>query len=207
MTHDAVPRTGTQDAETDGAPSEHRLTTREAAERLGVKPETVYAYVSRGQLASRRTPGGRGSTFDAAEVDALARRTGRREPPRRRRVTWYSAPVSRSSSRIATTSGAWTRPNSPATTATRRSPSGSGRVSSARGPDSRRPRSPWRRRGSPPLHCHGTAARRTGCGPLSPRPRPRILCGSTSRPRGAQQRPEPDSHSGRRAADSRGARQ
>ncbi|WP_327379595.1 citrate synthase family protein [Streptomyces sp. NBC_01212] len=81
MTHDAVPRTGTQDAETDGAPSEHRLTTREAAERLGVKPETVYAYVSRGQLASRRTPGGRGSTFDAAEVDALARRTGRREPP------------------------------------------------------------------------------------------------------------------------------
>lgn len=45
---------------------------------LGVKPETVYAYVSRGQLSSRRTPGGRGSTFDAAEVEALARR-GRRE--------------------------------------------------------------------------------------------------------------------------------
>ncbi|MFF1924513.1 citrate/2-methylcitrate synthase [Streptomyces sp. NPDC058221] len=58
----------------------HRLTTRETAERLGVKPETVYAYVSRGQLSSARAPGGRGSTFDAAEVDALARRTGRREP-------------------------------------------------------------------------------------------------------------------------------
>lgn len=57
-----------------------RLTTREAAERLGVKPETVYAYVSRGQLSSSRAPGGRGSTFDAAEVDALARRNGRREP-------------------------------------------------------------------------------------------------------------------------------
>ncbi|MET7856171.1 citrate synthase [Streptomyces sp. NPDC005318] len=57
-----------------------RLTTRETAERLGVKPETVYAYVSRGQLSSRRAPGGRGSTFDAAEVDALVRRTGRREP-------------------------------------------------------------------------------------------------------------------------------
>ncbi|NEC68942.1 citrate synthase [Streptomyces sp. SID9727] len=56
-----------------------RLTTRETAERLGVKPETVYAYVSRGQLSSSRVPGGRGSTFDAAEVDALARRTGRRE--------------------------------------------------------------------------------------------------------------------------------
>ncbi|MFE7625952.1 citrate/2-methylcitrate synthase [Streptomyces sp. NPDC057509] len=58
-----------------------RLTTRETAERLGVKPETVYAYVSRGQLNSSRVPGGRGSTFDAAEVDALARRTGRREQP------------------------------------------------------------------------------------------------------------------------------
>ncbi|THA63529.1 helix-turn-helix domain-containing protein [Streptomyces sp. A0958] len=58
-----------------------RLTTRETAERLGVKPETVYAYVSRGQLSSSRVPGGRGSTFDAAEVDALARRTGRRESP------------------------------------------------------------------------------------------------------------------------------
>ncbi|AWK13120.1 citrate synthase [Streptomyces spongiicola] len=55
-----------------------RLTTREAAERLGVKPETVYAYVSRGQLGSRRDPGGRGSTFDAREVDELLSR-GRRQ--------------------------------------------------------------------------------------------------------------------------------
>ncbi|NEB35510.1 citrate synthase [Streptomyces sp. SID14515] len=57
-----------------------RLTTREAAELLGVKPETVYAYVSRGQLSSVRAAGGRGSTFDADEVRALARRSGRREP-------------------------------------------------------------------------------------------------------------------------------
>ncbi|MET8958764.1 citrate synthase [Streptomyces sp. NPDC004074] len=56
-----------------------RITTREAAELLGVKAETVYAYVSRGQLSSRREPGGRGSTFDAEEVAALARRN-RREP-------------------------------------------------------------------------------------------------------------------------------
>ncbi|MFF1298655.1 MULTISPECIES: citrate synthase [unclassified Streptomyces] len=54
-----------------------RLTTKEAAELLGVKPETVYAYVSRGQLGSRRVPGGRGSTFDAKEVQALARRNRR----------------------------------------------------------------------------------------------------------------------------------
>ncbi|UNO39560.1 citrate/2-methylcitrate synthase [Streptomyces sp. MST-110588] len=64
----------------DRMAGERRLTTREAAERLGVKPETVYAYVSRGQLTSHRAPGGRGSTFDAKEVDALARRGGRREP-------------------------------------------------------------------------------------------------------------------------------
>ncbi|MGW0555316.1 citrate synthase [Streptomyces sp. NPDC002926] len=64
---------------TDQAADGERLTTREAAERLGVKPETVYAYVSRGQLSSRRDPAGRGSTFDAKEVDALVRK-GRREP-------------------------------------------------------------------------------------------------------------------------------
>ncbi|WP_411084163.1 citrate synthase [Streptomyces sp. cmx-18-6] len=63
-----------------GAQRPPRLTTREAAELLGVKPETVYAYVSRGQLGSVRAAGGRGSTFDADEVRALARRSGRREP-------------------------------------------------------------------------------------------------------------------------------
>jgi citrate synthase len=57
-----------------------RIGTREAARRLGVKPETLYAYVSRGLLGSRRAAGGRGSTFDPAEVAALARR-GRPAPP------------------------------------------------------------------------------------------------------------------------------
>ncbi|NUS30455.1 MAG: helix-turn-helix domain-containing protein [Streptomyces sp.] len=62
------------------APTPHgdrRLSTKEAAELLGVKPETVYAYVSRGQLSSRRVPGGRGSTFDAREVETLAGRNKR----------------------------------------------------------------------------------------------------------------------------------
>ncbi|MFF5023304.1 citrate synthase [Streptomyces collinus] len=54
-----------------------RLTTKETAEALGVKPETVYAYVSRGLLGSRREPGSRASTFDAKEVEALARRNRR----------------------------------------------------------------------------------------------------------------------------------
>ncbi|GGM09263.1 citrate synthase [Streptomyces fumigatiscleroticus] len=72
--------TSMRDQET-GGPSpvgaERRLSTKEAAELLGVKPETVYAYVSRGQLSSRRGTGGRGSTFDAKEVAALARRNKR----------------------------------------------------------------------------------------------------------------------------------
>uniref|UniRef100_UPI00066E7AA9 citrate synthase n=1 Tax=Nonomuraea sp. SBT364 TaxID=1580530 RepID=UPI00066E7AA9 len=51
-----------------------------AAERLGVKPATLYAYVSRGVL-TRRTDGRR-SLFDAAEIEALARRgRPRHQPP------------------------------------------------------------------------------------------------------------------------------
>jgi citrate synthase len=59
-----------------------RLSTAEAAARLGVKPATLYAYVSRGLLGRERSPDGRTSTFDPAEVDRLARpgraRRGRR---------------------------------------------------------------------------------------------------------------------------------
>lgn len=55
------------------------LTTAQAAARLGVKPETVYAYVSRGLLTSSRLPGVRGSVFDVDEVESLAGRdTARR---------------------------------------------------------------------------------------------------------------------------------
>ncbi len=53
-----------------------RLTTAEAADRLGVKPETLYAYVSRGLIDRRRTPGGP-STFAARDVERLVR-AGRR---------------------------------------------------------------------------------------------------------------------------------
>ena len=57
-----------------------RLTTQEVARRLGVKPETVYAYVSRGLLDSARGPGGRSSTFDPKQVDRLATRRRRAGP-------------------------------------------------------------------------------------------------------------------------------
>jgi citrate synthase len=53
------------------------ISTAEAAARLGVKRETLYAYVSRGLLARQRGTGGRTSLFDAAQVDALAARTRR----------------------------------------------------------------------------------------------------------------------------------
>src|SRR3954454_22134325 len=52
-----------------------RLTTAEASARLGVKPETLYAYVSRGLIERHRGPDG--STFDARDIERLAS-TGRR---------------------------------------------------------------------------------------------------------------------------------
>jgi citrate synthase len=55
---------------------ESMLTTNQAARRLGVKPATVYAYVSRGLLTSEKL--NRQSMFDVAEVEALAQRTGAR---------------------------------------------------------------------------------------------------------------------------------
>ena len=54
-----------------------RLTAAEAAARLGVKPESLYAYVSRGMLPRERDAAG--STFDPLEVEAFARRR-RRSP-------------------------------------------------------------------------------------------------------------------------------
>jgi citrate synthase len=60
------------------------LTSEEASRRLGVKLPTIYAYVSRGILASHRSPNGRRSLFDVEEVEALARRsrTGQRSEGR-----------------------------------------------------------------------------------------------------------------------------
>jgi len=51
------------------------ITTSEAAQRLGVKRATLYAYVSRGLLHSERRPGQQESLFDRAEIDAVASTT------------------------------------------------------------------------------------------------------------------------------------
>jgi citrate synthase len=56
-------------------PATDWLPTAEAARRLGVKRETLYAYVSRGMLTRRREPGTRESRFDPAEIARLTERT------------------------------------------------------------------------------------------------------------------------------------
>jgi len=56
------------------------LTTAQVARVLGVKAESVYAYVSRGQLDSVRIAGIRGSLFAVGEVEAFRSRTERRPP-------------------------------------------------------------------------------------------------------------------------------
>ena len=48
--------------------------TAEAARRLGIKEASLYSYVSRGLLSSRRSAGTRTSEFNAADVERLARR-------------------------------------------------------------------------------------------------------------------------------------
>jgi citrate synthase len=57
--------------------AEERLGTNEVARRLGVKRETVYAYVSRGLLERHPSSGPHDSQFDPEEVERLAARARR----------------------------------------------------------------------------------------------------------------------------------
>jgi citrate synthase len=68
------------------APSVDRwLDSRQACERLGVRPQTLYAYVSRGLLDSVSHDGR--SRYDPEQVAALAQRTARGRRPGRFEVT------------------------------------------------------------------------------------------------------------------------
>ncbi|MFJ1767440.1 citrate synthase [Amycolatopsis sp. NPDC088138] len=60
--------------------AEQTFTTAQTARLLGVKAETVYAYVSRGLLSRTRAADGRTSLFDAGEVRRLAARNRRGAP-------------------------------------------------------------------------------------------------------------------------------
>ena len=62
--------------------AEERISAAEAAARLGVKRETIYAYVSRGLLHSERHIDGKTSMFDAAEIDRFRRRKAGGRPGR-----------------------------------------------------------------------------------------------------------------------------
>lgn len=66
------------------------LDSEEAARRLGVKLPTLYAYVSRGLIASERSTDGRRSLFAADDVERLARRA--RAANRSRRASRRSRP-------------------------------------------------------------------------------------------------------------------
>ena len=67
------------------------LTAAEAAQRLGVKPATLYAYVSRGVLRRDHAADGRRSLFDSDEVERLARRGRPRRPAGAADITVESA--------------------------------------------------------------------------------------------------------------------
>ncbi len=72
----AVSIGGVSDADRGGEIDE-RLGTEEVARRLGVKRETVYAYVSRGLLERHPASGPHDSRFDPEEVERLAARARR----------------------------------------------------------------------------------------------------------------------------------
>src|SRR6266436_7406623 len=57
------------------------LTARQTADRLGIKLDTLYAYVSRGRLRSVMVPGTRERRYRSQDVEALLNaRSGARPP-------------------------------------------------------------------------------------------------------------------------------
>src|SRR5438477_8175924 len=58
------------------------LTARQAADRLGIKLDTLYAYVSRGRLRSVMVPGTRERRYRGEDVEALLDTRSGARPPR-----------------------------------------------------------------------------------------------------------------------------
>src|SRR5439155_5386594 len=58
------------------------LTARQAADRLGIKLDTLYAYVSRGRLRSFMVPGTRERRYRGEDVEALLDTRSGARPPR-----------------------------------------------------------------------------------------------------------------------------
>ncbi len=84
----------------DRLPVTEFLTAAQAARRLGVKPASLYAYVSRGLLSRTRAADGRGSLFDPEEVERLARRGRPRRPAGVADITVESAITQISADRL-----------------------------------------------------------------------------------------------------------
>ena len=57
------------------------LTAAEAAERLGIRKETLYAYVSRGLVASMQSQDGRSRLYRLADIENLEQRKDQRRRP------------------------------------------------------------------------------------------------------------------------------
>ena len=59
------------------------MNAREAAKLLNVRPQTLYAYVSRGLLESEQVPGSRGKRYRRSDVERLSNRHGTMRNPKR----------------------------------------------------------------------------------------------------------------------------
>jgi citrate synthase len=81
-----------------GAPGAF-ISAKEAATRLGVKPATLYAYVSRGMLRSEAGERGRAHRYLAADVEAMLEQRRTRQNPESavRKALFWGAPVVESS--------------------------------------------------------------------------------------------------------------
>jgi citrate synthase len=84
-----------QHAHTDHATMAGYLSAREAAARLGVSTQTLYAYVSRGRLRAYTADDPRARRYDADAVDRLAaeQRRGRRPKEVAKAALDFGAPV------------------------------------------------------------------------------------------------------------------